>query len=155
MRFTLDSNVLVYAVVDDDPAKGEVARNLILRALDADAVLTAQAIAEFMNVVRRKDQTLFGAALEQAERWAAIFPIAGTTWTIASKAAEFAGRHRLQLWDCVIWQAARSMGASVLLSEDFQDGLSLEGMTVINPFSARNQQRVDLLLRQSMRSNDG
>jgi predicted nucleic acid-binding protein len=42
--------------------------------------------------------------------------------------------HQFQVWDAVIWSAARAAGATLFLSEDLQDGLSLDGMRVANPF---------------------
>ena len=42
--------------------------------------------------------------------------------------------HQFQVWDAVIWAASQHTGAAVLLSEDMQDGFTLNGMTVVNPF---------------------
>lgn len=149
MRFTLDSNVLVYALDSDTPGKRDIARDILVRAARTDAVLTAQALAEFLAVIRREYPQHFDAARAQAERWATLFPVAATSWQHVSDAAAFAARHRLQLWDCVIWQAARSLQASVFLSEDLQDGLSLDGMAVIDPFAPANADRVEELLKES------
>jgi len=44
--------------------------------------------------------------------------------------------HDLQVWDAVIWSAARAAGASIFLSEDLHDGLAIDGM--------RRRQPVDL-----------
>ncbi|MEO7240524.1 MAG: PIN domain-containing protein [Sphingomicrobium sp.] len=138
--------MLVYAVDEGAADKHLIARDIMIRAMLLDAVLTAQALAEFLNVVRRKNLKAFAAARAQAERWAAIFPVAATSWERIANAAAFAERHRLQLWDSVIWQAARSMHASMILSEDMQDGLSIEGMTVLNPFATGNSDRLAELL---------
>lgn len=146
MRFTLDSNILVYALDVDTADKHGVARDLLSKAPSADAILTVQALAEFLAVIRRKYPQYLVEALAQAERWAALFPLASTGWAHVSAAAELSRAHGLQLWDGIIWQAARSMGASVLLSEDLQDGLSLEGMTVIDPFNPANSNRVAQLV---------
>lgn len=142
MRFTVDSNILVYAVDKGTAEKHRIASDIMIRAMLHDTVLTAQALAEFLNVVRRKDPAQFGAARSQAERWALLFPVAGTSWDIIAAAASFAERHRLQLWDSVIWHSARSMHATMILSEDMQDGLSLDGMTVLNPFVESNAERL-------------
>jgi hypothetical protein len=44
------------------------------------------------------------------------------------------------------------MGADVLLTEGLQDGLSLEGMAVLNPFNAANRERLSDLLAASASS---
>jgi predicted nucleic acid-binding protein len=146
VRFTLDSNILVYGVDSGTPEKHAIASDLILRAALSDAVLTAQALAEFLAVIRRKLPAQLPSAAEYADRWAAAFPIVPTTWEHVSAAASFAARHKLQLWDSIIWQGARMAGASLFLSEDLQDGLSLEGMTVLDPFKSDNRERLGTLL---------
>ena len=149
MRFTVDSNVLVYALIADDPDKHRIASDLMIRAMLLDVVVTAQAMAEFVNVVRRKHPSHFDAALAQAKRWTTLMSIVETTGNHVLRAADFARRHRLQLWDSVIWQAARSAHAVLFLSEDLQDGLSLEGMTVLDPFNPANQSRLRELLTEA------
>ena len=69
------------------------------------------------------------------------------------RGADFARRHSLQYWDSVIWQVASAAGATALISEDMQDGLVLDGMMVINPFNAANDELVSLLLAET-RSKD-
>ena len=150
MRFTLDSNILVYAVDSGSPNKRSIARDILVRAMALDAILTTQALAEFLDVVRRKSPASFPAACAQAERWATVFPIATTTWEHVAKAAALAHRHQLQLWDCVIWQSARSLQASLFLSEDIQDGFSMDGMSVLDPFASANAKRLADLLEKGV-----
>ena len=42
----------------------------------------------------------------------------------------------MQFWDCVVCAAAIAAGAKVLLTEDVQDGRTIEGLRLINPFAA-------------------
>jgi predicted nucleic acid-binding protein len=142
VRFTLDANVLVYAIDVEAPEKRVIAFDLVVRALTADVVLTIQALAEFLAVVGRKSPAHFDTALAQADEWARIMPLAHTEWSHVSAAAAFAGRYRLQFWDSLIWQVAKSAGAEVFVSEDLQDGLSIDGMTVIDPFNPANADRL-------------
>jgi len=142
VRFTLDSNILVYALDTDTPSKRAVARDILDRAKLLDAVLTTQAVAEFLAVARRKNVEAFPLALAEAERWAVLFPIGPTTWNQLGEAAAMAERHRLQLWDCLIWRSALAMGATLFISEDLQDGFSLDGMTVLDPFAPANAKRL-------------
>jgi predicted nucleic acid-binding protein len=148
VRFTLDSNILVYAVDVDATDKHRIANDLLIRAPKADAVLTAQALAEFLAVVRRKYPRHLEDALEYAESWSVLFPVAHTGWVEVAAAARLSRDHGLQIWDCIIWQAARSLGASVFVSEDLQDGLTLAGMTVLDPFKAENKDRLARLLEK-------
>lgn len=146
MTVTVDSNALVYALDQKGADKHLIARNLMVRALDADVILAAQALAEFVNIVRRKHSPVYAEALAQAAEWNAIFRIVETTAVDVLNAARFADRYRLQLWDSLIWQVARRAGAEWFFSEDLQDGLSLEGMTVLNPFNPAKQELIRELL---------
>lgn len=53
--------------------------------------------------------------------------------------------HRFQVWDAVIWSAACTAGATVFLSEDQQDGMTLDGIRVVNPFSRSEGELTKLL----------
>jgi predicted nucleic acid-binding protein len=146
VRFTLDSNILVYAIDAATPGRHSIAKDLVVRALKCDLVLTVQALAEFLAVVRRKYPGHIGDALAQAERWASLMPLIATDWSHVFAAAQFSRKHGFQLWDSIIWHAARSAGAAVLVSEDLQDGFSMDGMTVLDPFAASNARRLADLL---------
>jgi len=146
VRLTLDSNILVYAVDDATPQKHAAARDLMERAPYADVVMAVQALAEFLAVIGRKYPAHLDAARAQADRWAQTMVCVPTYWSHVSAAAAFASRYRLQSWDALIWQIAKSAGAEVFVSEDLQDGLSIDGMTVIDPFNPANADRLARLL---------
>jgi predicted nucleic acid-binding protein len=146
VRFTLDTNILIYPLDSSTPDKQAIARDLMRRSRDADIVLTAQALGEFVNVVRRKYASLYPVARAQAERWSELFPVAATNADVVMKAAEFGRRYKLQFWDSVIWQAARSADATIFITEDLQDGLSIDGMTVIHPFKPANAEALNVVL---------
>lgn len=143
---TFDTNLLVYAVDSEAPDKQQRAADIIRSARDADVVLTAQVLGEFVNVIRRRKAVLLPDAIAQAKRFATVFPVAATTADHVIDAANFAARYKLQFWDSLIWQVARSAGASFFISEDMQDGLTIEGMTVVDPFNAANTAALNALL---------
>lgn len=138
MRFTVDTNILVYAYEDDDPLKRRIAATILRAGLTADLILTIQAAAEFLNVVRRKRPRDMAHAADLLSQWVTLYSIAATDEQVLIQAARFSQLHKLQLWDSIIWQAARLAGCEFFLTEDLQDGLSLEGMTVVNPFDEGN-----------------
>jgi predicted nucleic acid-binding protein len=145
LRFTIDSNILVYAVDIGAGERRAMAAEVLARAMTADAILTTQAVGEFLAVVRRKNPSTFVSAASEAARWATIFPVAPTTSDHLIAAVAMAERFKLQFWDCVIWQAALAGGASIFVSEDLQDGLSLGGMTILDPFNPKNSGRLAAL----------
>jgi predicted nucleic acid-binding protein len=148
-RVTLDSNVLVYAALEPQSEKGRAATRLIEEAA-ARGVLAAQALGEFVNVIRRRAPDLLGHAIDQIEALTATYVVAPTDGHVIHAAGTFARRHRLQFWDAVIWMAARAAGARIFLSEDLQDGLAIEGMRVLNPFAAPNQAAIAEILNGSV-----
>lgn len=133
-RATLDSNILVYAELEPKSAKGLAAQRLIELAVPR-GVLANQALLEFVAVIRRRLPASLASASRKAEAWALVFETAPTTTLIMSEALRLVHAHRFQVWDAVIWSAARAAGATLFFSEDLQDGLSLDRMRVINPFS--------------------
>ena len=44
--------------------------------------------------------------------------------------------YNISFWDAMLWATARRAGCTLLLSEDFQDGRVLGGVTFRNPFAA-------------------
>lgn len=143
-RVALDSNLLVYAELEPESAKGRRSAELIAR-FAPDGVIPAQVLGEFLRVVQRKAPDSFPEAMRQVDLYRATFLTPATSNEIVAEAAELALARRLQLWDAVICVAASRSGAGVLLSEDLQDGGMIGGLRVINPFSPGNAARLSAL----------
>ncbi len=89
------------------------------------AVVAAQALSEYLNVNikrRRQDPT---EAARQVALWSKLYLVESTSAAIVVEAAAVAARYKLPFWDALILEASRSGGATVLLPEDLQDGLSV------------------------------
>jgi predicted nucleic acid-binding protein len=134
VRASLDSNILIYASLEPMSDKGALASELIKRAAPR-GILAAQALLEFVAVIRRRTPDLTRAAIAQAEVWALVFETAPTTLSVMRAATGMVAAHQFRVWDSVIWAASQQAGATVLFSEDMHDGLTLNGMTVVNPFA--------------------
>lgn len=134
IRATLDSNVLIYAALEPQTDKGKRAARTIELATD-HGIIAAQALLEFVAVVRRRAPSLTAQAAVQATAWAAVFETAPTTGIVARAALGLVEHHKFQVWDAVIWTASRMAGATLFLSEDLQEGLVVDGMRVVNPFT--------------------
>ena len=44
-------------------------------------------------------------------------------------------RHSLSYWDALVWSTAKLNQLPYILSEDFTDGILLEGVRFLNPFA--------------------
>ena len=135
-RFTLDTNVLVYAVDRDSGARHDQARDLMGRAARADCVLTVQALAEFFHATTRKNLLEPARARAFVGDWLDVFAVTSADAGALVDAMEAVAEHRLSFWDAMIWAAARDAGCAVILSEDMQDGRRLSGVAIVNPFAA-------------------
>jgi predicted nucleic acid-binding protein len=143
-RVALDSNILIYAELEPESEKGTRAANLILRAA-SDGVIPAQVLGEYLRFVQRRVPAAFAEAIRQASVYRTLFLTPPTTSAVIDKASEVARHHQIQLWDCVICTASVEVGAKVLLTEDMQDGRVIEGLRLMNPFAAANEQAIAAL----------
>ena len=144
-RVALDSNILVYAELEPETPKGRRAAEVILSAA-RDGVIPVQVLGEFLRVIQRRVPSAFAEAVKQAAIYQGAFLMPATTEDVLNIAAKYASVHQLQLWDGVVCAAAAKAGATVLLTEDLQDGRNLEGLRLINPFATANDAEIEVVL---------
>jgi predicted nucleic acid-binding protein len=144
-RVALDTNILVYAELESDSEKGVRSIDLILRSA-RDGVIPLQVLGEYLRFIQRRVPAAFGNAVRQVSIYEAAFLVPPTTMAVLGTAAALARDQHMQLWDCVVCVAAVQAGAKVLLTEDMQDGRTIEGLRLINPFLAANNAAVEALL---------
>src|SRR5690348_18172329 len=90
-RFTLDSNVLIYAADGSEAARHECALEIISRAALHDCILRPQALAELFDDVSRKGIMPRSEAAEQVCDWITMFTVvAGASAAAVVTAAEAA-----------------------------------------------------------------
>ncbi|MBV9555413.1 MAG: PIN domain-containing protein [Alphaproteobacteria bacterium] len=133
-RFTLDTNILVYSINMSESAKHATAIAIVDRAVDADCVLTLQSISEFYYATTRKYLMAPSRAAELAEKWLALFPLAGVSTSAIRVALPNAVAGRASYWDALLVATAAEAGCSVILSEDMADGSLIGGVQIHNPF---------------------
>jgi len=134
-RFTLDTNILVYAVDRDAGDRHGTAIDLVDKAVQQDCILTLQALSEFFYAVTRKGKMPSVDAAEQVRDWQTLFPVVAAQPDVLSRAFSAVEDHGLAFWDAMLWATAKTAGVTVLLSEDFQDGRDLQGVRFRNPFA--------------------
>lgn len=136
VRTFVDTNVLVYARDERDPAKQKAAIRWLEHLWSTHRAATSfQALSEFYATVTLKWQPPVPPELARGDlrRYLAWRPEALDAETIED-AWRLQDRYRLAWWDATIVAAARRSGSRFLLSEDFQDQQDLDGVTVLNPF---------------------
>ena len=125
----IDTNVLVY-LLSGDAAKADRAEQVVARG----GVLSVQVMNEFASVATRKLRMRVAEVAEvllAVRSLCTIVPIDEETHDLGMRIAQ---RHRLSIYDAMIVAAARLAGCKIIISEDMQDGLRLEGMHIRDPF---------------------
>ncbi len=137
MIYLLDTNLLVYPYDARDETKQARARSLLERlALDDSAGLSSQGLAEFSNVGLKKLGLTPSFTVRQVERYAQLFQVIPLTPAVVLEAVRGVGEHTMSYYDAQVWGAAKLNQIPVVLSEDFPNGATVEGVTFINPLEA-------------------
>ena len=144
---SLDSNILVYSLDREAGDRHETAAKLVERSVRAgNCVQPLQTLCEFFNVVTRKIGLDRAAAAEVVARWQTAVPVEPVSAEDLTNAIRAVRDHSLPFWDALLWATARRVGVRLLVSEDFQDGRTIEGVRIVNPFVAANAALIDLEL---------
>jgi len=125
----IDSNVVLY-LFSSDTVKADRAESL----LQSGGLISIQVLNEVASVCLRKLKMTWedvDAVLETLKSTCEVLPV-----TLASheKAVGLAKRFQISLYDANIVATAILCGADTLFSEDMQNGMSMESVTVVNPF---------------------
>nr|WP_315227387.1 PIN domain-containing protein [uncultured Albidiferax sp.] len=131
-----DTNILVYSVDGREPQKQKAALTLYAHTVvDGSFAISTQVLAEFYNAtVKGKKPLLQRDEARLQVQTLARQRVVPTTAAMVGAATGHAERYQLQWWDAMVLEAALSVGASTLYSEDFQHGQRFGGVTVVNPF---------------------
>lgn len=135
-RFTLDSNILVYAVNRTAGARYEAAHRIVVAAASFDCVLTLQAVSEFYWVAARKRIVPSAVAAERANDFLTAFRCVPASESAIRAALPPAVAGRLAYWDALLTTTAAEAGCDLLLTEDMHDGVFLNGVHIHHPFGS-------------------
>ena len=127
-----DTNVAFYALTDD-PIRAPIAR----RAIELGGTISVQVLNELTLALRRKAAQSWQAIDRHLEALAPFFlsvrPMLLSTHQLGR---EIAARHQLQFYDSLLLAAAIEARCDIFISEDMKDGLTIGGLTIVNPFGA-------------------
>jgi predicted nucleic acid-binding protein len=151
---SFDTNILVYATASISDMRVMRARDLIARAMRAaSSILLLQTLAEFSNVAIRKARIPVEDIRTTVDAWRAVLPVQAADNSDLSAALEAVRAHRLAFWDAMLWASAQRAGVRHLLTEDMQDGFTLQGVTFIDPFKRENDQLIDDVLPRARKAS--
>jgi predicted nucleic acid-binding protein len=126
----LDTNVIVYAFTSGDDRSDRA-----YALLEAGGVISVQVLNEVVNVFRRKQRRDW-AEIEEALGVLDVLldPPQALTVELHVAAVAIARRYEFSIYDSLIIAAALRAGCTTLFSEDLQNGQTIEGLTIKNPF---------------------
>lgn len=133
-QFTLDTNILFYAVDRSDAEKHETAVKLVKAAMQARITLSLQTLNEFYFAATRKRIANPAAVVSFVDGCRATFRIVAPSEDDLVQAIAANQSHGLAYYDALLWATARRAGCRFLLTEDFQSGRMLDGVLFLNPF---------------------
>jgi predicted nucleic acid-binding protein len=137
----VDTNVLVYALAADDIRRSPVAQKLLRELMTAQVFQTStQVLQELFVTLTRKVRTPMTA--EKALRYLdqiAAWPVAALDYGAVRHAVELSASAKLSFWDALAIIAAARSGGKRLYTEDLQDGQTILGVEVVNPFRVKTR----------------
>ncbi len=126
----IDSNVILY-LLSGESAKANRAEALLSKG----GFISVQVLNEVASVCLRKLKMNWDEVDTVLLAVKATCDVVPLTLESHEKAVQIAKRYQLSIYDSNIFASAISAGAKMLLSEDMQHGLKIEGVIVKNPFA--------------------
>jgi predicted nucleic acid-binding protein len=135
----VDTNVLLYSVDRDEPAKQLKAQQLLrqLHSANEPTLLLWQVLGELTQQLRRwRDQGKLAPAefSQHILAFRHLFPLAFPTAEAFDFAVSLEERFSLSHWDSMILGASQAAGVSRLYTEDMGAPRTIDGIDLINPF---------------------
>jgi predicted nucleic acid-binding protein len=133
-RVFVDTNIFVYA--DDRAARAKRVRaRAVLSELvrTRRAVVSTQVMQEYFAAATKKLGLSPERARVRVERLNRLDVVIIRPELVLG-AIDLCRLHALSFWDALIVRSASAAGCGRLLSEDMQDGQTIDGVTIENPF---------------------
>ena len=125
----IDSNIILY-LLSSDSAKADKAEAII----EVGGIISVQVLNEIVSVCQRKlkmEWNEIDAVLKAVKTCVEVVPLTEATHELA---VQICKRYQLSFYDAHICAAALVAGSKILLTEDMQDGMLVDGLLIKNPF---------------------
>ena len=133
----MDTNVLAYAEGLGDDVRCQLASDLIAKLNPINFLVPVQVLGELSRVLTSKLKRSSADARELLLSWSDAVVVADTTWAAFQSAMDLTVDHQISMWDALIMSVAAENKCRLLISEDFQNGFTWRGVTVVNPFETK------------------
>jgi predicted nucleic acid-binding protein len=135
-RIFVDTNILIYAYDVTAGQKHAIASNILADLWNARlGVVSTQVLQEFfVNVVHKIQRPIDIRLAKDIVRDLLKWHIVVNNGESILEAIDIHERYGYSFWDAMIIAAAIKGGAAVLMTEDLQDGQTIGGVSIKNPF---------------------
>jgi predicted nucleic acid-binding protein len=128
-RAFFDTTVLVY-LLSEDLKKAERAEML----LAGRGIMSVQVLNEFTAVASRKRRMKLPEIREMTNTFRALCQVEPITVETHDLGLAIGERFGFSIYDALIVASAQIAQCEILYSEDFQNGLTIEKLVILNPF---------------------
>jgi len=130
----IDTNVWLYAFIDDDAQKQDVAQKIIK---SCEPVISAQVINEVcVNLIKRAKLSEERIS-ELVETFYEKYEVVESGKELLLSASQLRQEYALSYWDSLIVAAALVSEVGILYSEDMQDGLAVrQRLKIVKSFKS-------------------
>lgn len=135
-KIFVDSNVFLYTLDRNNPAKRERARNLLLSAGAEDRIFVSTQVMNEVFVAATRKLNVDPISAKEFVRGLCDFDLVPITPEIVQAAIDSTILQRLNYWDALMIAAAAAGRCSVLWTEDLQHGAVIRGVEIVNPFAS-------------------
>ncbi len=141
-RYFIDTNVWLYRLFDDkkiEVAERDRKRNIAISITSNEGIIiSTQVVNEVSANLLKKaafNEEQIKAVIQSLYRRCTVVEF---NLNIFESASDIRSRYNFSFWDGLIVACALSARASILYSEDMQDGLIVAGqLEIVNPFKSR------------------
>lgn len=131
----IDTNILVYASLLDDPAKHERSI-LFLDGLKGSTVFISTQVMGELSVALLKHQVTEDRIIDILEQIAEKFNVSAITLDTVMRAWKVKQKRHFSYWDSLIVASALDSDCTQLVSENLQDGQIIDrNLRIVNPFT--------------------
>lgn len=126
-----DTNLLIYAVAENDPRTARAEELLAY-----GGTLSVQILNEFVSVARRKLSMPWSEVREALDAFRILCPNPlPITTAVHDSALKIAEQHSYHIYDAMVIASALNAGCATLYSEDLHHGQTFAAqLTIQNPF---------------------
>ena len=136
MKVFLDTNVFLYAFLNQDVAKKMIAAKILATAMrDGNGYVSLQVAKEFCNVMTKKSSKPI-SELAVALALISRFNCTAGSFGKVRRALEIKNQYGIQFYDALMVAAAEASACNEILTEDLNDGQTYCGIKAVNPFKS-------------------